>query len=214
MAERAHACRAVIIAAFSGFAMSALVASMVAMPPDAANAAQGSIASAIAVQTVNARYEAGGREGPVLSGYGGPGSGAQAIIGTAFFGSSHGSGGSGGGSAGGSGDGTRTGAASGAGGGVGAVASNTHSSTASARSGHAAPGGHNGRSGRSGTGSADSATGATAGVAGSSVNLTGTQAAAVGPAISGMDLLAACLVVLAIVALGFLTRRLARRAAP
>jgi hypothetical protein len=146
--------------------------------------------------------------GPLLSGYGGPGAGDQAILGSTLVGVSGRGGGSGGGSSGSSG-----GASGGQGASGLAVAGQGQNSGASrsSRSGKGARKQHRGGQGRASNGASSTYR-----------NLAGSDSSAIVPTkeesgglgLTGSDLLVLLLVAGTLVLIGGLTRRLARTALP
>jgi hypothetical protein len=148
--------------------------------------------------------------GSLLSGYGGPGGGAQAIIGSTLVKGSGGSGGAGGGSTGSGGGATGAGAA---------VPASVSEGTASSGAVHSRGSGHRGHAQRTGAGSATqtSQTGASTGASPAykysstshSTELASSQGA--GPlGLSAADLFLIALAIGALALTGGLTRRMAR----
>jgi hypothetical protein len=139
--------------------------------------------------------------GSLLSGYGGPGQGNQAILGSTLIGGSSGGGGSAGGGSGGAGEGSY-------GGGSGALSVAGSGGPASS-SGHAAPGGHSRatRHHRNTSAPARDATGLTRAP---NARLTAATAGSQPLGLSGHDLLFALLVLALLAATAVLTMRLAR----
>jgi hypothetical protein len=175
---------------------------MVAVP--AAVAAPASVAAqpAPAPPTAPGAPGAGHAQGPLLSGYGGPGSGEQVILGSSLIGRAGGGGGPGSPSAaGGSGE---SGASAGAG--TGSLPA-VHSSrfARGSEAGGQAPGP---RYRTAGGASARNGAASTRG----QLQVHGAPAAAISPVLSTADVLLVVLVACAMAAMGLLTRRLARGA--